>query len=324
MARYALNQPILVIGFFNREGPFISYPTFTSVGIGHNVDTLDLKNIDFRILSIIPETQHEVPVEYATDRKAEGYVAYGRCDFPESLWENNIRFVNQYPTASYGQLSTSGDIMWRLKDMDKFPILSILKEERIPWHYETLNTVIGSLNVICKEQPKGFSEFRERILKTLAEEFDAWELHSLKISPTDDIDFIQILPKQGLVDGDGCSSGPTSALPGQRSTIKGLVRCDAHPDRLAVTRMVGEADSFGCEYISMCPICVKANAEFEETADRSGRCDWCKEEKPSLVPHRDFEEGSSGPVYEVCADCIRSESKRIAEEMGDDDFDENY
>lgn len=78
------------------------------------------------------------------------------------------------------------------------------------------------------------------------------------------------------------------------------------------------------EYISMCPICVKANAEFEETADRSGRCDWCKQEKPSLVPHRDFEEGSSGPVYEVCADCIRSESKRIAEEMGDDDFDENY
>lgn len=324
MARYALNQPILVIGFFNREGPFVSHPTFTSVGIGHNVGSLDLKDVDFKILSIVPESQHEVPIEFQTNRHAEGYIGYARYDFPESLCENNIRFTNQYPTASYGQLSTSGDLMWRLKDMDKFPILGILKEERIPWHYETLNTVLAALDEVIRQQPKGFTEFRERILKTFAEEFDAWEIHKLKIAPDESIELIQVLPKQGVVDGDGCSDGPTTCLPGQQSSIKALVRCDSHPDRLAVKRVVGETDSYGCEYISMCPVCLKANDDYEATADHSGCCDWCKQEKPSLVPHRDFEEGQSGPVYQVCGDCIRSENKRVAEEMGDDDFDENY
>jgi hypothetical protein len=315
MARYALHQPILVIGFFNRESPFVSHPTFTSVGISHNLGSLDLKDVDFKILSIVPESQHEVPVEFQTDKQAEGYIAYGRCEFPESLWENNIRFTNQYPTASYGQLSTSGDLMWRLKDMDKFPILGILKEERIPWHYETLNTVLAALDEVIRQQPNGFTEFRERILKTFAEEFDAWEIHKLKIAPDEPIEFIQVIPKQGVVDGDGCSSGPTSALPGQTSTIKGLVRCDEHPDRLAVTRMVGEADSFGCEYISMCPACVKAQDEYEETEDRSGQCEWCKQEKPELIPHRDVDEGFFGPVYQVCRDCIRHENKLAQDEL---------
>lgn len=47
----------------------------------------------------------------------------------------------------------------------------------------------------------------------------------------------------------------------------------------------------------------------EKNADTSGYCGWCRCLKLSLRPHRDFEEGSAGPVYYVCKDCLLKETK---------------
>lgn len=112
--------------------------------------------------------------------------------------------------------------------------------------------------------------------------------------------------------------GPNSHLPGQTVPGKEGVMCDEHPDRPAVKRVVGESDSFGSELHDLCQECYDKHLVYLKTADTSGRCDWCKQHKHALHPHRDIEEGSCGPVYEVCVECIDAERSRWAEE--DDDY----
>lgn len=115
--------------------------------------------------------------------------------------------------------------------------------------------------------------------------------------------------------------GPGSQLPGQLLTVPVGMKCDYHPDRLAVKRVVGETDSFGSECEDLCQDCYDQHMKACAEADASGRCDWCKHEKPALFPHRDIEEGSHGPVYNVCQDCIDAERARWHEEAEADDRD---
>lgn len=76
----------------------------------------------------------------------------------------------------------------------------------------------------------------------------------------------------------------------------------------------GEEDSFGIEWNYGC---LKHCNEARETNNKpyTGNCDWCKDHRNSLRPHRDFEEGSSGRVYDVCLECRQEESKRVSEEL---------
>lgn len=83
--------------------------------------------------------------------------------------------------------------------------------------------------------------------------------------------------------------------------------CDDHPDRPAVARIQGETDSFGCEMIDMCQECFDAYREEIKNEDTSGVCDWCKQLVHHRRPHRDFEEGMTGRVYDVCDACIAKE-----------------
>lgn len=108
-------------------------------------------------------------------------------------------------------------------------------------------------------------------------------------------------------------SGPTSGLPGRRCAVPEGTPCDEHADRLAVTRIQGETDSFGAEYIDCCQEC--ADRIVAEERERGGRCDWCKQTKPRLSNRRDIDEGTCGPVYRVCDDCIRNDIDRIKEEL---------
>ncbi|MEL6236966.1 MAG: hypothetical protein AAFO57_00365 [Pseudomonadota bacterium] len=94
--------------------------------------------------------------------------------------------------------------------------------------------------------------------------------------------------------------------------------CDQHQDRPAVTRVQGETDSFGAEYIDMCQECREEFKRHKDEA-RHGPCDWCKTNATDLRPRRDFEEGMSGPVYQVCGACVRRENERLAKELGWDD-----
>lgn len=124
-----------------------------------------------------------------------------------------------------------------------------------------------------------------------------------------------------------CSSGPVSSMPGSSHPFpKGSV-CDVHGDIPAVKRIQGETDSFGCEYVLMCQGCVDEHQKYLQAKQEEEECcDWCKQMKKGLRPHRDMDEGMSGPLYDVCSDCIikeNEEARRELEENGgySDDLD---
>jgi hypothetical protein len=117
-------------------------------------------------------------------------------------------------------------------------------------------------------------------------------------------------------------TGPIGSLPNSTHTAAG--NCDEHPDRPAYRRIQGETDSFGSEMHDLCKECYDAHIEAVNNADTSGVCDWCNQHKPALRNRRDFEEGMSGRVYEVCSDCIKAENARIQEEFDDDDYDDYH
>lgn len=110
-------------------------------------------------------------------------------------------------------------------------------------------------------------------------------------------------------------TGPINTLPGCTRTPPADTMCDDHPNRPAVARVQGETDSMGSEQHDLCAECLRQIQV--EHHDTSGRCDWCKLDKPARIPTRDYDEGSSGPVYYVCAGCRRDYFKQLREENED-------
>lgn len=100
----------------------------------------------------------------------------------------------------------------------------------------------------------------------------------------------------------GDAIGPTSTLPGAGHHLPKGAMCDEHPSRPAVARIQGETDSFGAELIDCCAEC-RDEIRAAIRSDLSGRCDWCRQEASDLRNRRDYEEGSTGPVYQVCGQC---------------------
>lgn len=115
-------------------------------------------------------------------------------------------------------------------------------------------------------------------------------------------------------------TGPVSTLPGSTRGAEHGAMCDEHPDRPAVRRVQGETDSMGAEFYDLCQECLDELAKHAAEA-ACGRCDWCKSEVRDLRPFRDFEEGTSGPVYEVCGACRKKHFDYIRKAWGGDDFD---
>lgn len=119
--------------------------------------------------------------------------------------------------------------------------------------------------------------------------------------------------------------GPCSTLPGRSHDFPDGTMCDQHPDRPAVARIQGETDSFGAELNDMCQECLDEDRKAMAEADHSGVCDWCKNKAPRVRPQRDYEEGMSGRVYDVCDACIKrvnDEAERDLEARGYYDYDE--
>lgn len=90
----------------------------------------------------------------------------------------------------------------------------------------------------------------------------------------------------------------------------------------ATVRIQGETDSFGAEYHHYCEACYKLEQEIQDycTAKHAGdeaQCEWCSKvtTQKDLRFTRDIDEGSSGPVYEVCGSCRARQADRIAEEL---------
>lgn len=94
----------------------------------------------------------------------------------------------------------------------------------------------------------------------------------------------------------------------------------------ATVRVQGETDSFGAEYFHFCSDCHVLDQEIqkyqrEQSADEPYDCDWCKKEVPfkDIRTTRDVDEGSNGPVYEVCSTCYKKQVEQIHEESNDFD-----
>jgi hypothetical protein len=122
-----------------------------------------------------------------------------------------------------------------------------------------------------------------------------------------------------------CSHGPVSSMPGSHHSLPEGTVCDSHPERLAVVRIQGETDSFGCEFCCMCQECLdEYRAYLAAEREVEHQCDWCKQRKTGLRPRRDHDEGSAGPVYQVCPDCITRDNERAIAELESEDHYDGY
>jgi hypothetical protein len=117
----------------------------------------------------------------------------------------------------------------------------------------------------------------------------------------------------------GDVTGPISSLPGRLHEVPKDAVCDVHPDRPAEVRIQGETDSFGCEMIDMCWECAEEHRAYLKSdqfkEDTTGQCGWCRNWAEGLRPTRDYDEGLSGPVYQVCQPCRKRRDDEAAAEL---------
>jgi hypothetical protein len=120
-------------------------------------------------------------------------------------------------------------------------------------------------------------------------------------------------------------TGPISTLPGARHSLPKGTDCDFHPDRPAVSRVQGETDSFGCEMHDLCAECAASFRKAMNSPEaRTGRCAWCKQDATDLRPRRDLDEGSCGPVYDICGKCDAKHQAEILAELQAHDAEFDY
>lgn len=75
----------------------------------------------------------------------------------------------------------------------------------------------------------------------------------------------------------------------------------------------------GCEMHDLCDECTAELRESMRSPEaRTGRCDWCKQDATDLRAKRDWEEGSTGPVYQVCGPCVKRHNEYEADSFDDD------
>lgn len=119
----------------------------------------------------------------------------------------------------------------------------------------------------------------------------------------------------------GTSNGPISTLPYTLRAAPAETQCDeVGCSTLATHRMQGETDSFGCEFIDLCEDHYLQHAKAMRDLKSPGQCDWCKQEADDRRPRRDYDEGMSGRVYQVCRPCIKKDNgelRRQQEEYDD-------
>lgn len=117
-------------------------------------------------------------------------------------------------------------------------------------------------------------------------------------------------------------TGPIRTLPGSHHLPPAGTECD-YCTAIAVIRIQGETDSYGSEMIDYCKECFdKTEGEIKDTPPVECYCDWCNA-KAILKPTRDYDEGNTGPVYNVCESCRDKQRDAWRDETGDNQEDEN-
>lgn len=110
------------------------------------------------------------------------------------------------------------------------------------------------------------------------------------------------------------SMGAVSSMPGDTFNAPKGARCERCGAN-ALTVVQTETDGMGAEFATLCSPCLRKQEEEQEAWQNKPRaCDYCKV-VAVLRPRRDYlEEGSSGPVYQLCAPCCDRLSKAEEEE----------
>lgn len=111
-------------------------------------------------------------------------------------------------------------------------------------------------------------------------------------------------------------------LPGRHLKVRPGDVCDTegHENIPAVKAIQGETDSFGHETMYFCQACYDEWAALPDPV-LEGTCDWCKKPDQVLQYRRDSDEGMSGPVYTVCATCVKKDNDSLQAEL-DDQYDD--
>lgn len=103
--------------------------------------------------------------------------------------------------------------------------------------------------------------------------------------------------------------------------------CEGHDDdgcpNKAASKMAGEVDSFGVEWIYLCDDCMKTAKEEIANDDSEDACDRCHK-TAKLRPYRDLDEGNNGPQYLICQPCYNKAMTWHAEDLSNDDDDDYY
>jgi len=89
-------------------------------------------------------------------------------------------------------------------------------------------------------------------------------------------------------------------------------RCLEWQIRRNIARIQGETDSMGSEMNDCCQECSDTIRAHAKEA-RTGVCDWCKLQVSDLRPARDYDEGMSGRVYDVCGRCVRKQTEEATQ-----------
>lgn len=110
-----------------------------------------------------------------------------------------------------------------------------------------------------------------------------------------------------------------SILPGAKRSLHGDEDenfCE-HEDcnEKACGKVAGEVDSMGVEWEFYCENHINERVDAIRNTEEVGSCEWCGEESDNLRPYRDIDEGSNGPVYDVCPSCRQKQSDRVSEEL---------
>jgi len=109
------------------------------------------------------------------------------------------------------------------------------------------------------------------------------------------------------------ATGPISTLPGARYAVPERTPCD-DCGAPATVRLQGETDSFGCEMHDLCADCARKEQQSRHEFFAVGKCDWCQKDATDRREQRDYDEGTSGRVYQVCGACRENYRRELERE----------
>jgi len=116
------------------------------------------------------------------------------------------------------------------------------------------------------------------------------------------------------------------AMPGDVRSIREADVCPCQYDECSASasqEYCTEVDSMGAEWLPLCDDHIEQFKEDVANANalEDNECEWCHATDVHTAPFRDWQEGSQGPLYEVCDKC-RGKSIDEANELANNEPEE--